>query len=369
MSDTRIDDLNLVSGRLLVTPDELMARLAVPESGVAQVVRGRGQIQAILERRDPRLIVVVGPCSIHDLGCAREYAGRLRALAQEVSDALLIVMRVYFEKPRTTVGWKGFITDPRLDDSFQIDEGLQRARELLIQLAELGLPAATEFVDPFIPQYIGDLISWSAIGARTSESQKHREMASGLSSPVGIKNGTDGSIETAIHGLVAVSTSHQFLGVDKEGRPSVFVTRGNRHAHIVLRGGPSPNYDSARVRLCEEALRRSGLVENVMIDCSHGNSSGDYERQPAVFEDCVHQILEGNRSIVGFMLESNLRAGRQPIPADLSLLEPGVSITDGCIDWDTTSALLESACESLREVLPTRAAGPDALPGEERRDG
>lgn len=342
-----IDNVNLRSSRPLITPAELTERVKVSERGTETIFRAREEIKAILGGRDKRLMVITGPCSIHDMKLAREYAERLRALAEELQDSLLIIMRVYFEKPRTTVGWKGLITDPKLDDSFRIDEGLQLARSFLVDLAEMGLPAATEFVDPVIPQFVADLVSWTAIGARTAESQKHREMASGLSSPVGIKNGTDGNLTTAINGLLSVSKSHQFLGVNKEGVTTVFETSGNADAHIVVRGGKRPNYDSVSIRICEEELTRAGLDKTIMVDCSHGNSRKDHTLQPMVFRDCMKQITAGTQSIIGLMLESNIRAGKQKLK-DPGSLDYGVSITDACIDWETTETLLREAADLLQ---------------------
>jgi 3-deoxy-7-phosphoheptulonate synthase len=354
---TRIDNVNVLSQELLPTPGQVKRRLPLSPAARATVVAGRQAVRDILARRDHRLLVVVGPCSIHDVDAAREYAERLRALADGVGDTLLPIMRVYFEKPRTTVGWKGLINDPHMDDSFRIEQGLHLARELLLGIAERGLLAATEALDPITPQYLSDLVSWAAIGARTTESQTHREMASGLSMPVGIKNGTDGSLAVAINALKSVSRPHHFLGINQDGQCAVFRTRGNPDAHVVLRGGGArPNYDSASVAVCEQELAANGLARNIMIDCSHGNSHKDPRRQPLVAEDCARQILEGNRSIVGLMLESNLRAGSQPIPRDRSRLEYGVSVTDPCIDWPTTEKLLRARRERLAPVLPRRPA-------------
>jgi 3-deoxy-7-phosphoheptulonate synthase len=266
-------------------------------------------------------------------------------------------MRVYFEKPRTTVGWKGLINDPHLDDSFMIEEGLHIGRKLLLDIISLGLPASTEALDPISPQYLQDLISWSAIGARTTESQTHREMASGLSSAVGFKNGTDGGLTVATNALQSVSSPHRFLGINRQGQVSVFTTRGNAYGHIVLRGGSNgPNYDSVHISLCEEALAGAGLAPNIMVDCSHANSNKQPELQPLVVENVGNQILEGNRSIIGLMIESNLKAGNQPIPANLDDLEYGVSVTDGCIDWETTQQCLRDLRDRIREVLPGRRA-------------
>jgi 3-deoxy-7-phosphoheptulonate synthase len=343
----QVDDLNVTSQVRLVSPEALHDELPLSEAARYTVLAGRNTIKRILERADPRLFLVVGPCSIHDPAAALDYGRRLAALARELQDTFLLVMRVYFEKPRTTVGWKGLINDPDLDDSFQIEKGLRIARKLLLELNELGLPCGNEALDPITPQYIADLISWSAIGARTTESQTHREMASGLSMPVGIKNGTDGNRAIAINALVSVSKPHAFLGIDPEGRCALTYTRGNRHAHIVLRGGAAPNYDTVSVALTEQELERAGLPRTIMIDCSHGNSGKDPARQPLVFSDMIHQIVEGNRSIVGAMIESNLEWGNQPL-AERSTLRYGVSITDACIDWPTTEKSLREARAKLK---------------------
>jgi 3-deoxy-7-phosphoheptulonate synthase len=334
-------NVNVASSELLPTPEEVKRELPASPDAQRCVLNARSVIRDILDRRDPRLFVVVGPCSIHDLDAAREYARRLKTLAERVSSTLYLVMRVYFEKPRTTVGWKGLVNDPDMDDSFHIEKGIRLARQLLIELAEMGLPAATEALDPIMPQYLGELIAWTAIGARTTESQTHREMASGLSTPIGFKNGTDGTLGVAVNALQSVRSPHHFLGITQQGQSAVFRTRGNAYAHIVLRGGGGrPNYDSVSVALCEQALAKAGLPVNVVVDCSHGNSNKDHELQPLVAENCVNQVLEGNRSIVGLMLESHLGSGNQPIPADLGQLRYGVSVTDACIDWETTERLL-----------------------------
>jgi 3-deoxy-7-phosphoheptulonate synthase len=334
-------NVNVASSELLPTPEEVKRELPASPEAQRCVLNARTVIRDILDRRDPRLFVVVGPCSIHDLDAAREYAGRLRTLAERISPTLYLVMRVYFEKPRTTVGWKGLVNDPDMDDSFHIEKGIRMARQLLIELAEMGLPAATEALDPIMPQYLGELIAWTAIGARTTESQTHREMASGLSTPIGFKNGTDGTLGVAVNALQSVRSPHHFLGITQQGQSAVFRTRGNAYAHIVLRGGGGrPNYDSVSIALCEQALAKAGLPVNIVVDCSHGNSNKDHELQPLVAENCVNQVLEGNRSIVGLMLESHLGAGNQPIPADLGQLRYGVSVTDACIDWETTERLL-----------------------------
>jgi 3-deoxy-7-phosphoheptulonate synthase len=343
----QIDDLNVVEQVRLVSPEALHDELPLSDAARKNVLAGRDAIKRILERRDPRLFVVVGPCSIHDPPAALDYGRRLAALAKEIAERICIVMRVYFEKPRTTVGWKGLINDPDLDDSFQIEKGLRIARRLLLDLNELGLPCGTEALDPITPQYLADLVSWSAIGARTTESQTHREMASGLSMPVGIKNGTDGNRAIAVNALLSVSKPHAFLGIDPEGRCALTYTKGNRHAHIVLRGGGAPNYDSASVGLTEQELERAGLAKNIMIDCSHGNSGKDPARQPLVFADVIRQIVDGNQSIVGAMIESNLEGGNQPL-AERSKLRYGVSITDACIDWKTTGTALCDARARLK---------------------
>ena len=348
MRESRVDNLNVLSQELLLTPEEIRKRLPLTAAARGTVVANRHAVQHILDRKDPRLLIVIGPCSIHDLEAAHDYARRLKRLSDEISDTLFVVMRVYFEKPRTTIGWKGFINDPEMDDSFRIEEGLQKARRLLLDLAEMGLPVGTEALDPIVPQYLSDLITWAAIGARTTESQTHREMASGLSSPVGFKNGTDGSLKVAINALLSVSHPHSFLGIDKSGRCAVIRTRGNRYAHVVLRGGSTPNYDSQSIRMCERELTANQLPENIMVDCSHANANRDYTLQPVVLRDCVQQILGGNQSIIGFMIESNLEAGNQPIPADRVQLKYGVSVTDPCIDWLTTEAILREAHGKLR---------------------
>ncbi len=357
----RLVDTNVLSADVLPTPIEVKQQLPQAAGVEEFVYRSRETVRAILERRDPRLFLVVGPCSIHDIVAAKDYALRLKELAGRVQDSLFIIMRVYFEKPRTTVGWKGLINDPDMDDSFHIDKGIARARELLLWLAEQGIPAATEALDPIMPQYLGDLVSWTAIGARTTESQTHREMASGLSTPVGFKNGTDGSLSVAINALQSARSPHHFLGITESGQSAVMRTRGNAHGHLVLRGGAgSTNYDAGNIALSELELRKGGLPTNIVVDCSHGNSSKDPGRQPLVAEDCVNQVLDGNRSIVGLMLESHLHWGNQPIPADLTQLKYGVSVTDACIDWPTTEGLLSSLHERLRPVMAIRGTAPTA---------
>ncbi len=349
------ENLNVLAVEVMPSPDEIKARVPLTERAVATVLTGRRTLEAILDGRDRRLFVVVGPCSIHDPVAGLDYARRLRALADEVADTLVLVMRVYFEKPRTSLGWKGFINDPRMDDSFRIDEGMERARRFLLDVGELGLPAGTEALDPISPQYYGDLITWTAIGARTAESQTHREMSSGLSTPVGFKNSTDGDLQAAVNAVVSAGQPHAFLGINFGGRSAIFRTRGNRYGHLVLRGGGGrPNFDTVSIWLAEEELARAKLPRNLVIDCSHANSWKKAELQPLVMRDVVHQIREGNRSVVGLMVESFLEGGSQPIPQDLRTLRYGCSVTDPCVSWDTTVEMIHSAREELRPVLAER---------------
>lgn len=356
MPHMQMENLNIAQFDLMPSPAEIHARVPLTDKAAETVFKGREVIKAILDRRDPRLFLIVGPCSIHDPAAGYDYAQRLKQLADEVQDTIYLVMRVYFEKPRTVSGWKGFINDPYMDDSFHIEEGMSRARSFLMQIAELGLPAATEALDPISPQYLGDLVSWTAIGARTSESQTHREMASGLSTPVGFKNGTDGGIEVAINAIRSAALPHSFLGVNRMGQSAIVRTRGNPYGHVVLRGGGGrPNYDTVSVCMVEKALAKAKLPLNIVIDCSHANSLKDHTLQPLVMSDCVHQIREGNQSIVGLMVESNLEAGNQPIPADLGKLRYGCSVTDACVDWRTTEIMVRKARNILQEALPQRA--------------
>ena len=357
MITNRLENINVASFDVMPSPEEVQARLPVSVAAMESVITGRETIQRILDRGDSRLFVIVGPCSIHDLAAGFDYAQRLQRLAEEVKDTLVLVMRVYFAKPRTATGWKGFINDPYLDDSFRIEEGMEKARAFLLQVAGLGLPLATEALDSITPQYLGDLISWTAIGARTAESQTHRELASGLSTPVGFKNGTDGDIQVAINAIRSAARPHSFLGLNAQGRSTIVRTRGNAYGHLVLRGGDGrPNYDTVSISIVERALAAAGLPRLVVVDCSHANSSKDPELQPLVLSDCVHQIREGNRSIVGLMVESNLEGGNQPIPDDLTKLKYGCSVTDPCVDWPTTEHMLRKASQALREILPQRAA-------------
>ncbi|MDK1023663.1 MAG: 3-deoxy-7-phosphoheptulonate synthase [Gammaproteobacteria bacterium] len=355
MPTSKVDNLNVLSQETLIPPAELKRSLPLEGAASDMVQNSRAIIGAILDRQDTRLFVVVGPCSIHDIEAALDYASRLKKLAEQVDDTLFLVMRVYFEKPRTTIGWKGLINDPYMDDSFNIREGLQQGRKLLLDLAEMGLPTSTEALDPVSPQYLQDTISWSAIGARTTESQTHREMASGLSSPVGFKNGTDGGLEVAINALQSVSAPHRFLGINHEGQISIIRTRGNQQAHIVLRGGGgSTNYDSVSVSLCEQALLKARVSSNIMIDCSHANSNSDPRMQPLVMDNVGNQILEGNNSIIALMLESNIAEGHQSIPEDKSQLKYGVSVTDACVDWETTEQMILGLRDKVKDVLPWR---------------
>jgi len=353
--DNQIHNVNVVNKTILPTPAEIRAELPMSAAAEETVLKSRAAMQDILDGKDGRLFAVVGPCSIHDIDAALEYADRLQKLATEVADTLLILMRVYFEKPRTTVGWKGLINDPDMDDSFHIDKGIRTARKLLLELGERGLPTATEALDPIMPQYMGELITWTAIGARTTESQTHREMASGLSTPVGFKNGTDGSLQVAIDALQSARQPHHFLGINQEGRTAVFQTRGNAYGHVVLRGGGGqPNYDVQSVAAAVAALKEAGLPDRIVIDCSHANSSKDPEVQPVVAHNCIEQVVNGNHSIIGLMLESNLHAGNQKITSNLADLKYGVSVTDGCIDWETTQKTLIEAAEALRPVISQR---------------
>jgi 3-deoxy-7-phosphoheptulonate synthase len=351
----KTEDLNVVAFDVMPSPDEVKSATPLTEAAARTVVEGRRAVEAILDGRDHRLLAVVGPCSMHDPLAGLDYARRLRALAEEVKDTFVIVMRVYFEKPRTSTGWKGFINDPDMDDSFRIDVGMAKARRFLLDVNELGVPAGTEALDPIAPQYYGDLVAWTAIGARTSESQTHREMSSGLSTPVGFKNGTDGDLDAAINGILSARNPHAFLGVNGQGRSAIFRTRGNRYGHVVLRGGGGrPNYDTVSIALAEEALRKAKLPQNLVVDCSHANSWKKADLQPLVMKDVVHQIREGNRSLVGVMIESFLEPGNQPIPADLSNLRYGCSVTDACVGWDTTVDMLRAARDVLVDVLPSR---------------
>ena len=358
MDSRALTDTHIESSQPLPSPMELIGKLPLTETSANTVMEGRQAIANIIDGHDPRKFIVVGPCSIHDVKAALDYATKLKGLADRVKDKILIIMRVYFEKPRTTVGWKGLINDPFLDGSFHIEKGLFTARQLLIQIGELGLPAGTEALDPISPQYLSDLVSWYAIGARTIESQTHREMASGLSVPVGLKNGTDGNIKVAIDALEASRTPHHFLGISPSGKVSIFRTKGNPYGHIILRGGGGQaNHHPETVAWLEESLAQRNLPSNIVIDCSHGNSNKDHTRQGAVVSEILQQIQSGHQSIIGMMLESNIHAGNQKIPADLSQLKYGISITDKCISWSETEDLILEIHDSL-----TLASTPTTQP-------
>ena len=345
-----LENVNIKSVVLLATPNALRGEIPLTPKAIKTVKTARQTIANILDGEDRRMLAIVGPCSLHNLASAGEYAERLKKLADDVSDTLCVVMRVYFEKPRSVLGWKGLINDPYLDDTFKMEDGLRMARGFLLRLAEMGLAAGTEVLDTLTPQYLGDLFSWSAIGARTSESQTHREIASGISTPVGFKNATDGSFEAAINGIKTASGEHHFLGVTYDGLPAIFGTAGNPHAHIVLRGGSRPNYDAESVAECEKALEAAKLPLKIVVDCSHGNSRKKPERQGLVLRDLLAQLENGNRSICGFMLESFLEWGNQPIPEDLKNLRPGMSVTDACIDWEATESLLREADKRIKAI-------------------
>ncbi|PCI60355.1 MAG: 3-deoxy-7-phosphoheptulonate synthase [Gammaproteobacteria bacterium] len=350
MPKSILNDIHVNAEEVLVTPQALRKELPLNEQDRHFVLSARHTIANIIHKKDPRLLVISGPCSIHDVDAAKEYAQKLKKLHDKYKNSLYIVMRVYFEKPRTTIGWKGLINDPHMDGSFDVESGLRKARELLLYLTELGLPLATEALDPISPQYLAELFSWSAIGARTTESQTHREMASGLSMPIGFKNGTNGSLDVAINALQSAASPHRFMGINRQGQVALIKTSGNPDGHVILRGGKQPNYDSVNVALCEQDLAKKGLEAGIVIDCSHGNSHKDHNRQPLVAENVVNQICDGNQSIIGIMLESNLFAGNQSADLPKPQLIYGVSVTDACIDFDTTEALFADLDEKLSRV-------------------
>jgi 3-deoxy-7-phosphoheptulonate synthase len=346
----KTSDLHVVETRPLISPATLHSEFPITETAAALVTQTRAHIRNILQNEDQRLLVIVGPCSVHDINAAYEYGEKLIALRKELEDDLEIVMRVYFEKPRTTVGWKGLINDPHLDDSYDINTGLRLARQLLLGLAELGLPAATEMLDPITAQYLADMIAWTAIGARTTESQTHREMASGLSMPVGFKNNTDGAISAATNAMLSASQSHSFLGINMDGLASIVTTTGNPDCHLVLRGGKQgPNYSAEHVQKALNELVKLGVNPRMMVDCSHDNASKDHNRQPIVLQDIAEQLANGSRAIMGVMVESHLVAGKQSIPKNLSQLTYGQSITDACVDFDTTASMLRSLAKSATQ--------------------
>ncbi len=350
-------DLHIVETRPLVAPAVLHRELPLSQTAARTVLDARERIKAILHGQDSRVLVIVGPCSVHDVEAARAYADAIAEVRERHRDQLEVVMRVYFEKPRTTVGWKGLINDPHLDGSYDINTGLRLARGLLLHLAEMGLPAATELLDPVVPQYIADLIGWTAIGARTTESQTHREMASGLSMPIGFKNGTDGSAVTAIHAMQAASKPHHFLGISQLGHAAIVSTTGNPDGHLVLRGGKGgTNYHPEAIEQAAQALQKEGLPARLMVDCSHGNSNKDYRRQGEVLAEVADQLRGGSRHVMGVMIESHLVAGHQKIPADLSQLAYGQSITDACIDLETTRTVLDGLAEAVAEAQASSLA-------------
>ncbi|MFO7803790.1 MAG: 3-deoxy-7-phosphoheptulonate synthase [Desulfovermiculus sp.] len=344
------DDIRVQGYTAMKTPHQLKEELPISKTAQDSVQSGRKAIQNILDKKDRRLLVISGPCSIHDEEAALDYAQRLARLSRQVDQTMLVVMRVYFEKPRTTVGWKGLINDPHLDDSCDVETGLYRARKLLMQINEMGLPVATEMLDPITPQYVADLVSWSAIGARTTESQTHRQMASGLSMPVGFKNSTDGNLGTAVNAMQAARANQTFLGIDQDGRTCVVKTQGNAYGHVVLRGGEKPNYDPISIEETRLNLIKKGLPEAVVVDCSHANCHKKHQGQGNVFKNVLEQILQGNEAILGVMLESNIHEGKQKFTGDFSALKYGVSITDECISWETTEELLNWGHKRLSRV-------------------
>ena len=349
MTMYRTQDLHVKEIVPLLSPRALKAQLPATDTSNATVARGRERVIRILRQEDPRLLVVIGPCSIHDEKSALDYATRLNTLRQQLADRMEIVMRVYFEKPRTTIGWKGLINDPHLDGSQDIGTGLKIARRLLLEITGMGLPAATEFLDPIVPQYTADLITWAAIGARTTESQTHREMASGLSMPVGLKNSTDGSLQVAIDAMGATRQPHSFLGINEDGVTSIVRTSGNPHAHVVLRGGRAmTNYDAASIQTAEQKLVSEKLAPVLMVDCSHANSSKQFARQEDVWHSVIEQRVQGSKSLIGLMVESHLHEGNQPITQGSAQLKYGVSITDSCIGWETTERMLRWGHEALK---------------------
>jgi 3-deoxy-7-phosphoheptulonate synthase len=354
----KIQDLHVVTTEPLIPPGRLKEQLPVSEAIAQTVFDARATIREIIKGHDPRLLCIVGPCSIHDPIAAMDYAHRLVRLRESLADRLLVVMRVYFEKPRTTVGWKGLINDPFMDESCNMQEGLRIARKLLLDINALGLPAGTEMLDPIVPQYIADLVSWTAIGARTTESQTHREMASGLSMPVGFKNTTEGNLQTAVNAIESARRPHSFLGINQDGLTAIVRTSGNPDTHIVLRGGNAPNYDERSIGGCIAMLLKAGLEPRVMVDCSHAQTNKDHNKQPAVLAALVGQIQSGSHAIMGVMLESNIGAGNQPLTGDRSALRYGVSITDPCIDWEATERCLLGAARSLKSGAPSRPPAP-----------
>lgn len=354
MEQDKINNIHIRAEKVLITPEQLKKALPLSEHARQYIQHSRKIVSNIVHKRDNRLLVVAGPCSIHDLESAKEYAHRLKNIHDELKDQLFILMRVYFEKPRTTVGWKGMINDPDMDGSFDVEKGLTLARELMIYLAELGLPVATEALDPISPQYLSELITWSAIGARTTESQTHREMASGLSMPVGFKNGTDGKLDVAINALKSAASQHRFMGINQQGQVALLQTAGNPDGHVILRGGNKPNFDAQSVEQCAEQLHDANLTARLIVDCSHGNSAKDHRKQVPVCQNVFQQVVNGNQSIIGVMLESHINEGNQSCDERSTPLAYGISVTDACIDWDATESLLRQGATDLASVLPTR---------------
>lgn len=355
-SKSTLNNIHINSEQVLITPEQLRSEITLSQRGRDYVTKARKIIADIIHQRDPRLLVISGPCSVHNVDEAKEYARELKKLHDQYKDTMYIVMRVYFEKPRTTVGWKGLINDPHMDGSFDVETGLRKARELLIYLTELGLPLATEALDPISPQYLAELFSWSAIGARTTESQTHREMASGLSMPIGFKNGTNGSLGVAINAMQSAESPHRFMGINRQGQVALIKTSGNPDGHVILRGGKQPNYDSVNIAECEQEIAAQGIKPSIVVDCSHGNSNKDYNRQPLVAMNVFNQILEGNKSIIGIMLESNLNAGNQSSELPKEELTYGISVTDACINFASTEQLFKKADEMLAAKLVERIA-------------
>ncbi len=350
-----LNDVHVNAEEVLITPQQLRDELPLPDNGREFVIQSRREIANIIHKKDHRLLVISGPCSVHDVDAAIDYAHKLKALHDKYKDTLYIVMRVYFEKPRTTVGWKGLINDPDMNGSFDVESGLRKARKLLLTLTELGLPLATEALDPISPQYLAELFSWSAIGARTTESQTHREMASGLSMPIGFKNGTNGSLDVAINAMQSAASSHRFMGINRQGQVALITTKGNPDGHVILRGGKKPNYQADSIAICEQELATHQLEPGIVVDCSHGNSNKDYRRQPEVARNVFEQIVQGNTSIIGIMLESHLNAGNQSAELAKSELKYGVSVTDACIDFSTTEQLFSDSVALLKDILVQRS--------------
>lgn len=349
-----VDNLHIISQEELPSPAALKKEMPLKGAALQTVLYGHHSVKGVLDKKDHRLVVVVGPCSIHNTALAVDYARLLKPLADELKDTLMILMRVYFEKPRTTVGWEGLIYDPYLDGSHRIEHGLRIGRQLMLDINELGLPIAVEALDLISPQYLQDLVSWTAIGARTTESPTHRKLSSGISSAVGFKNNVDGSLSVAVNAIRSASAINTFISVTEEGKVAAFRTSGNPHCHVILRGGKEPNYEAPFVVACEEELRKAAIVENIMVDCSHGNSRKQYHLQLDVLENVTQQIVAGNKSIMGVMLESHIYAGNQPIPEDPDDIKYGISVTDACIDWPSTEAALRKMAKALKPVLPGR---------------